>query len=221
MQSIILGSGEIGTSLHKVIGGDITGKTDTPGEYDIIHICFPYDENFISEVKRYQELYKCKYTIIHSTVPVGTSRKCNAIHSPCVGVHPYLEKSLRTFIKFLGGEQADEVADYFRRHGMKVYITDMQETTELAKLSQTTQYALNIEYVKEFKKECDKYNVPFECAYTLFSQNYNEGYEKLNLGEYKLPLLLPQMQKQGGHCTLPNCKIWDTFFTKIIRDLNK
>jgi hypothetical protein len=220
MKSLIIGNGEIGKSLHAVIGGDITGVTIKPDSYDIIHICFPYSEDFVSEVKRYQELFNPKYTVIHSTVPVGTSRQCGAIHSPCVGVHPYLEESFKTFTKYLGGEQAGEVADYFRRRGMKIYITDKSETTELAKLSQTTQYALNIEYVKNFKRECDKYGVPFECAYTLFSQNYNDGYEKLNLEEYKLPLLIPQMNKQGGHCTLPNCEIWDTKFTKIIKEEN-
>lgn len=216
MKSLIIGSGEIGKSLCYVLDGDITDKTFTGGEYDIIHICFPYNDEFESEVKRYQELYKPKYTVIHSTVPVGTSRKCDAIHSPVIGVHPYLEESLKTFTKYLGGEQAGEVADYFRRAGIKVYLTDKSETTELAKLSQTTQYALNIEYVKNLKRECDKNNVPFSEVYTLFTDNYNKGYNKLGSPEYKLPLLVPIMTKQGGHCTIPNCKLWDTKFTKFI-----
>jgi hypothetical protein len=52
MESVIIGDGEIGTSLHKVIGGSIVGKIEnTIRGFDIIHICFPYSNEFISEVK--------------------------------------------------------------------------------------------------------------------------------------------------------------------------
>ena len=95
--SCIIGNGEIGKSLYNVIGGAIVGKNSLRGKFDIIHICFPFSKEFILEVKRYQKLYRPKYTIIHSTVPLGVSRQCKAIHSPCLGVHPYLEESLKTF----------------------------------------------------------------------------------------------------------------------------
>ena len=134
MKHLVIGTGEVGTAISKIFQCDIVGKVESFNSnfrFDIIHICFPYSEDFIDEVKRYQELYKVKYTIIHSTVPVGTSRKLNAIHSPILGIHPYLEESIKTFTKYLGGENASEVADEFRRAGMKVYITDKSETTEL------------------------------------------------------------------------------------------
>jgi hypothetical protein len=220
MKSLIIGNGEIGKSLHKIIGGDITGITITPERYDIIHIAFPYSDEFVGEVKRYQDLYLPKYTVIHSTVPVGTSKKCNAIHSPIIGIHPHLEESIKTFTKFLGGEKSEEVADYFRRFGIKIYICDNSETTELAKLSQTTQYALNIEYIKDLKIQCDKLGLPFSEVYTLFTDNYNNGYNKLGYSEYRFPLLIPIMKKQGGHCTIPNCNLWETDFTEFIKKLN-
>jgi UDP-N-acetyl-D-mannosaminuronate dehydrogenase len=217
MQTLILGRGEIGTALEKVLKQyNPIVKTKTNDKIDgveIMHICFQYSKSFVKEVKRYQELYKPKFTVIHSTVPLGTNKLCNSISSPVVGVHPYLEESLKIFTKFLGGKKAGEVADYFRRAGMKVYVCDDSNTTELAKLSQTTQYALNIEYVKDLKKECDKYKVPF-------TENYNVGYNELRMPEYKLPLLIPIPTRQGGHCTLPNCKIWKTIFTKLILKLN-
>lgn len=221
MNSIIVGNGEIGQSLYKIVGGHIIGRTDIESsmDYFVMHICFPYSDEFESEVKRYQKLYKPKYTVIHSTVPVGTSSRVGAIHSPCSGIHPFLEKGLLTFHKFLGGEKAGEVADYFRRFGFKIYIFDKSETTELAKLSLTTQYALNIEYVKNLKQECDKYGLSFTEVYTQFAYDYNKGYNELGYPEYKLPLLIPIMGKQGGHCTIPNCSLWDTYFTKIIKEL--
>ena len=219
MKSIIIGQGEIGKSLHKVIGGEITEKTDISGEYDIIHICFPYDENFISEVKRYQTLYSSKYTVIHSTVPVGTSRKCNAIHSPVEGIHPYLEQSLKTFTKLLGGGKAGEVADYFRRKGIKVYITDKSETTELMKLMSTTFYGTCIEFTKDVKRQCNKFKVPFEL-WTLYNIIYNQGYTDLGEKQFVRPNLIPNMQKIAGHCVLPNANLIKTKFTKLLQKLN-
>ena len=218
--SIIIGDGEIGKSLQKVIGGEIVGKTKKQGQYDIIHICFPFFEGFVEEVKRYQKLFNPKYTVIHSTVPIGTSRKCDAIHSPVVGIHPYLEESLKTFVKFLGGEKSGEVADYFRKHNMKVYITDKQESTELIKLLCTTKVGVDVEYTKDVKRQCDKYEVPFEL-WTIWSDNYNKGYSKIGQEQFSRPNLVPMMKPIGGHCIMPNAKLIDTIFTRLLSRLNK
>jgi len=225
MKTLIIGAGEIGNSLYGVLkqNYEVYLKDLEPLVIDgieIMHICFPYSDKFSDAVSSYQKQYNPKYTVIHSTVPVGTSRSLNALHSPVVGLHPYLQESIKTFIKFLSGEGADKVADYFRRAGIKVYLVDKQETTELAKLSQTTFYALMIEYVKDLKLQCNKLGLPFSDVYTLFSQNYNEGYKKLGYPEYIMPLLIPIMKEQGGHCTIPNLKLWETKFTKFIEELN-
>lgn len=219
MDSLIIGAGEIGKSLHKVIGGDIRDREPKQGHYDIIHICFPYDSAFFSQVEAYQCQHTPKYTIIHSTVPVGTSRRCNAIHSPCLGVHPYLEESFKTFTKFLGGEKAGEVADFFRRANMKVYITDKPETTELMKILCTTKYGVDIEYVKDVKRQCEKFGVPFEM-WTLWTDNYNKGYVKLGQEQFVRPNLIPNMQKIAGHCVMPNTELLETEFTKLLKELN-
>ncbi len=223
MRTLIIGFGEVGSSLYEILFDikpvimDIEeGVTET---FDIIHICFPYSKYFVKEVKRYQRKYKPKYTVIHSTVPVGTSKECNAIHSPIVGIHPFLTKSIKTFTKFLGGKDADKVADYFRRAGIKVYITDKSETTELMKIMSTTFYGLCIEYTKEVKKMCDKYKIPFEM-WTMWTNNYNEGYNKLGFPQYTRPNLIPIMNKLGGHCLLPNLNLMDSKFSKFIGDLN-
>jgi len=226
-KSIIIGKGEIGKSLYRVFVDafytvDIRDRetTDEARDYDIMHICFPYSDTFIENVKAYQEEYKPKYTVIHSTVPVGTSRECNAIHSPVIGVHPHLGKSLMTFVKYIAGEEASEVADYFRKAGMKVYLFNNPEETELMKILSTTYYATMIEYVKEVKELCDKNNVPF-ADWTLWNDNYNKGYKELGYNEYTRPNLVPIMTAQGGHCTIPNTQLLDSKFTKLIRELDK
>ncbi len=209
MNSLIIGNGEIGKSLFQIIQGDIRDKEELSGgfldNYDIIHICFPYNKDFIKQVKKYQKDYKPKYTVIHSSVPVGTSRKCNAIHSPCIGIHPHLAESLRTFIKFIGGGDS-EIIQYFRRQGIKVYPVDKPETTELMKLLSTTKYSVDIEYTKEVKRICEDNGVPFE-VWTLWTDNYNKGYNKLGYPEYTRPNLIPMKGEIGGHCCLPNIKL--------------
>ncbi len=229
MNSIIIGNGEIGKSLCEVLKPHylVTVKDRehifgamTIGCFEIMHICIPWSDKFIEIVKQYQLEFKPKYTIIHSTVPVGTSRKLNAIHSPVLGIHPNLALSIKTFQKMIGGEQASEVADYFRRCGMKVYLFDKQETTELMKILDTTFYGVCLEYTKDVKRECDKAEVPFE-AWSIWTANYNKGYKELDCPEFTRPNLVPIMKKLGGHCVLQNCELHETLFTKLIKKLNE
>lgn len=225
MNSLIIGAGEIGRSLMEalsphhyceIIDKDILSN----GIFEIIHICFPYSDKFEKSVKDYQEEYKPKYTIIHSTVPIGTTRKLNAIHSPIEGLHPFLTESIQTFTKYLGGENASEVADYFRRANIKVYLVDKSESTELMKIMSTTFYGIQIEFTKEMKKLCKKYGVPFEL-FTLWNMNYNESYEKLGHPEYKKPLLVPIMKNISQHCIMPNTDLLKNDFTKFLKRRNK
>ena len=79
MRTLIIGGGEIGKSLLDVLDKQyeccVIDKGDEAHlDYEIMHVCFPYSENFVEQVIQYQQLYHPKYTVIHSTVPVGTSR---------------------------------------------------------------------------------------------------------------------------------------------------
>ena len=203
--ALVIGAGEVGraiSSIFKCRAIDDSGHSQT--HYDYIHICFGWSENFVEEVKKYQMLYTPKFTIIHSTVPVGTSSKVNAIHSPIRGMHPDLELGVRTHQKFLGGSQAHCVAEYFRDFGLRVIICDKSETTELGMLLGTENYRVNIEFAKHAKELCDKHEVPFNEAYTLFAEKYNEGWIKLGRPEYVRQVLVPIMAPIGGHCLESN-----------------
>lgn len=232
-QTLIIGEGEVGKALYEILKEkyrcytvDVKdAETEAVEKVDFMHVCIPYSiQNsflFIDEVKRYQNLYKPKFTVIHSTVPVGVSRLLNACHSPIRGMHPRLEESIRMFVKFVGGEGADEVADYFKQVGLKVQICRDSKTTELAKLLDTLYYGVCIEYAKEAEKLCRKYRVPFSEAYTLFNQSYNEGYVKLGYPEYQRPVLQPIQRKIGGQCVVPNLDLLRSKFSKFIKSLNK
>jgi hypothetical protein len=229
MRTLIVGGGEIGSSLLKTLSDEyVVNIYDSKypndleylkkEEYEIMHVAFPYSKDFIKQVKYYQKMFKPNYTVIHSTVPVGTNRKLGSISSPVVGIHPHIEKSLKTFTKFLGGKQASEVADYFRRAGMKVYLCDNPETPELMKIQCTTLYGLNIEFFKDMKEQCKKYNVPFE-AWTIWNSNYNHGYAKLGYMEYWRYNLVPIMKEVGGHCVRPNLSLIKTKFTEFLKSI--
>lgn len=230
---VVIGGGQVGMALkavlkqaHRVLVLDaefsdfqenLLKVTALKGEVDILHICFPYDEQFLDSVRRYKEQILPRHTVIHSTVPIGTSCRCGASHSPVVGPHPDLERSLLTFTKFIGGPKASAVADQFRAAGIKVYLVDKQETTELIKLASTTFYGLCIEYTRHMKQQCIEHGVPFE-AWTIWTRNYNEGYLRLGRHEYVRPELVPIMTEIGGHCVLPNCNLFDSVFAKFVRE---
>ncbi len=210
MKTLIIGNGEIGKALNKVLIEykptvlDLHDKSNDV--FGVMHICFGYNTQFESEVKKYQEKYKPTYTIIHSTVPVGTSKKLGALHSPVIGQHPHLEPDMRRFTKMIGGKQASEVADYFRRAGIKVMLFDDSETTEAAKIFLTEYYRACIEFCQRVKTYCDENDLVFHEVYTIPNEIYNDGYNKFHR-EYVRPILQPIMTPIGGHCVVPNSKL--------------
>lgn len=223
MQHITIGLGEVGTAINKIFGGDgwdmnkegIKGKTQSG--LIMLHICFPYNENedFIGQVKAHQEHFNAHLICVHSTVPVGTCKKVESklnyetpvVHSPIRGIHPNLYEGIKTFVKFIGGEHASQFADEFRRKGLKVMLFDKSETTELGKLLDTEYYRACIEFALKSKELCNKHEVPYSEAYTLFNMTYNDGYTKLGHPEYVRPVLEAIMKPIGGHCVLPNKKL--------------
>lgn len=211
-RSIIVGAGEVGESLAYVLGQYSPQLHDPArglyalyeGTIDYLHICFPYSPTFIEDVKRYQEQFAPTYTIIHSTVPVGTSRTVAASHSPIRGLHPNLQEGIRIFVKFIGGAESSLVADYFRRAGLRVCLFDKAETTEAMKLFDTEYYRACIEFAHKVKTYCEENLLNFHEVYTLANQTYNEGYAVLGHPEYVRPVLQPIMTPIGGHCVMPN-----------------
>lgn len=227
MKTLIAGYGEIGHALEKVLKKyydveviDINQKCQS-NKFDIMHVCFPYSSSFENDVKQLIEQYKPLHCVVHSTVPPGTCRKLSVLHSPVRGRHPYLEESILVFVKMIGGEKSEEVAEYFRRAGMKVLLFRKQETTELAKILDTTYYGICIEFAKESERLCKEYDVPFSEAYILANQTYNQGYSELGNDEFIRPILQPIQRKIGGHCVLQNAELLkNSIFAKILKILN-
>lgn len=230
----VLGQGEVGTAIKKVL--DEAGCYDTVGydkvqgvaptdihcHADFLHICIPWSNGFELEVEAWKLRVTPGTVVVHSTVPVGTCVRLCAVHSPIVGVHPMLEKSLLTFTKWIGGRPAgaDRVADHLRRAGMRVYVTEKATTCELMKLMDTLFYGTCLEFTRQVEQECSDFNVSFE-AWSLYTAMYNEGYLRLGRGEFVRPNLTPPSGRLGGHCILPNAHLIRNDFTELLLRRNE
>lgn len=229
----ILGNGEIGSSLAKFYKNpkikDLKRDDGLLG-VDILHICIPYSDKFIDIVSKEIKEIQPKFTIIHSTIAPGTTKKLvnefsgMVVHSPVRGVHPYLYKGIKTFVKYIGADnkKAGEMAKkHLNSLGIKTKVFYPSITTEALKLWDTTQYGWMIILNKEIKKWCDKMGVNFESVYIDANKTYNEGYKKLGRLEVQRPHLKNMSGKIGGHCVIPNCHILDSDISKIILDKNE
>lgn len=215
VKHLVLGAGQVGTAIVKVLEDkypfDVTVRDlRAPAvlSVEVMHVCFPYSSFFTEHVKEYQRMYTPELTIVHSTVPVGTSRELGAVHSPVTGKHPNLVESVKTFTKFFGGADANRAASYF--DGIcPVYIVPDQETTEAGKLWQTLQYGWLIAMQKEAYAYAEAFGADPKIMYDKMNKAYNEGYKKMGM-DFTLPVLEDMPGKIGGHCIIPNAELIDT-----------
>lgn len=225
----ILGYGEIGKAVSrfykKTFVKDLK-RNDGLYELDVLHVCIPYTKDFIRIVKKQQKESHPLLTIIHSTVPLGTTRKIGhgTVHSPVKGVHPYLYKGIKIFLKDIGAnskEDAREAEKHFKSLGIKTKTFSSSEETEARKLWETTQSAWIIILQKLIKKWCDKKGLNFNVVYTEANKEFKRGYSILGYEEECLPIYRDMPGKIGGHCLIPNCRLLDSWVAKTILKQNE
>lgn len=224
MKNLVIGLGQVGTGVQKVLeceGHDPLAGFKAEGQFDMIHICFGFTEDFVKMVKNYKEKFGAKYVVIHSTVPIGTSTLCGAVHSPIRGVHPYLEQSIRVFYKYFGGKDADVAAEEFRAKGVKCICTEKPETTELGKLLDTSCYGLNILIEKEMYRLAKKYDVPHDISYTHMNDTYNKGYMDVGMPQFHKYNIKHMDGGIGGHCIMQNAELFDSWIAEVIKEKNE
>lgn len=212
MQSkhLVIGLGEVGSAVRTVLncdGYDISMKAEEPIRADVIDICFPYSENFVEQVKLYQNVTGARLVVVHSTVPLGTCDPHDWIHSPVRGVHPNMVQGLRTFVKYFGGKNALEASNDWAALGINVKSMEQAKHCEALKLWDTTQYGIMIAMQKEIKAYCDRHDLNFEVVYTDANHTYDIGYEELSRPEVCRPYLKHVDGPIGGHCVIPNAHL--------------
>ena len=237
-KSIIIGAGEVGKSLYEVLetayGKDLLLKdkeayfeADFVSSVSFVNICYPYSDSFIEDAKNYIAQYKPSVaTIIHSTIPVGTTRKCGkaCVHSPIHGKHPNLANGIRTFVKYVGGENSAIVYSarhYLEKAGIATKMVSSPEVSELSKILCTTYYGWNIIFAKEVAKICKEMDLPFKEVYTDWNKEYNKGYTALGMGQFARPVLEAVEGNIKGHCVVQNCDLLDSFVTNLIKERDK
>lgn len=227
---LILGAGEVGTSLKKVLERtfptfirDRDEEVEVDGRYGIVlHVCYPYSESFVEDTKAYVEKYRPDFTVVHSTVPPGTTRKLGNgyVHSPIHGKHPNLAEGILTYAKYVGGvdhELTRQVVKMFRDCGINAVKVPDPETSELSKIFCTTDLAIDVIYMHVMKAVCDKYGADFKMAYG-WREFYNHGMKKLGKEHMCRPVLEYIPGPLGGHCCDRNSYLLDSVFTNLVRD---
>ena len=241
----ILGYGEIGKAIHELYSEDssIARYLRSGMEYqvfvkdldfdegirhcDYLHVCIPYSDDFVDQICECIEKENPKNVIIHSTVQVGTTRKIveqsgliNICHAPVRGVHPDLNKGLKTFLMYLGYDETQhstkdfiyEVDLLLGSIQIRTKIVNKFETSELAKLASTTYYGMCIAFHGEMQSLCGEMGLSFEEVMTEWNKDYNNGYKKLDMDHVVRPVLTPPAFLRpdgaiGGHCIIPNAKL--------------
>lgn len=238
--TLVVGMGQIGTAMYEVLSPvlcqdgqrcletfDIADEARSSivfANAETIHICIPYSERFIGDVKSMVKKvaeYITPDIYIHSTVPPGTCRALkkelldnkiygNVFHAPIRGVHPNLAEGIKKFPMYVSGEsklEAIKATLPLTRAGIECKPVEGWETTELAKLLDTTYYGVCIAFHDYAYKLCQEFDVDFDTVMTEYNKSYNEVYPKLGKPNVVRPVLTPPKGKIGGHCVVPNAEL--------------
>jgi len=209
---LVVGMGEVGKALCEVLSTvhsmhvydaawNFPLREDL--KVDVLHICFPHSDQFGACVQSYQEHVQPSYTVIHSTVPVGTSKALECYHSPVRGVHPHLAESMKNFTVYLAPLPDEFLLSYFYEAGMYVYKhVENSDNTEAGKLWSLAAYAMNILLEKEIYKYCQENELDFRIVYQNFTQTYNDGYAAMGVNNVQRPVLEHMEGPIGGHCII-------------------
>jgi len=216
-RGLIIGLGEVGKAVQETVCPDAaTYDTNTrnykTGQIDVMHICFPYSDKFVQQVKDYRGRYEPDYIAIWSTVPIGTTKKIGkaVIHTPVEGKHPKLARSIKLMPRWVGHNSirsADFFNTYFADRHLKVKLVPNTDHTEALKLLSTTEYGINIIFADYKARVAHNLDMDFELT-KEFNRDYNQLYRELGLDRHFQKFVLdPPNGKIGGHCLAPNAKL--------------
>jgi UDP-N-acetyl-D-mannosaminuronate dehydrogenase len=219
---LVIGLGEIGRPLlelisrrYAAIGIDIE-PSPLNGACHIVHICYPFQiDDFIGETVRYMQRFQPALTIINSSVPPGTTRAvyratgAPLVYSPVRGKHARMAQDLLAYTKFVGGLLplwSDGAAQHFASLGMRTHILPSPEAAELAKLAETTYFALLVAWAQEVERYCDVLSLDYDTVVPMFEE----------IGYLPPVRYLPGVI--GGHCLMPNIKLLKLVFHSDLLD---
>lgn len=226
--SVIVGMGEVGSSLFNLIRGKFSVKGvdlddqknrhcyddgAEPGHWAVMHVCIPYlTTDYVEIVKEWANMFRPEMIDVCTTVPPGTTELIgeNAAHSTTRGVHPHLEEGLQTITKFVGSNDlatAQSISIYFSKIGIPAFPVIRSRTTELAHILNNASYGVNLMFADEMAKLCREYNVDYFTAVQLYTRCNNEGYRKMGLDTKVRTIATPPGGHIGGHCVVQSANL--------------
>jgi UDP-N-acetyl-D-mannosaminuronate dehydrogenase len=120
------------------------------------------------------------------------------VHSPVRGKHRQMAEELLRYTKFVGpldDAAGIAAAQHFESLGMSTKTVSSPEATELAKLSETTYFAVMIAWAQEVERLCDRIGADYDEVVSI--------YEEIDF----FPRVKYFPGVIGGHCVLPNIEL--------------
>lgn len=229
----IVGLGAVGKALVEVLStayvvyvDDAMCPEHAPVQVKFLHIAFPWQAQFVEQVRRYRAKWAAEYVIVHSTVLPGTTRQLgpDAVHSPVRGQHDALADGIRRFTKYVGGVKPETVMEaraHLEAAEIKTVGAPSPEATELAKLLCSARYLNDLAFYTWGHKLCSQVGVPPEFALEEWTRTYNAGYAGT---PFVRPDLTIPTGEPSGHCVVPNSRLlaarypeFAEFITRILR----
>ena len=217
---MVVGLGEVGRPLLSVLEKkwDMVGRdvhvdphVDT---VEFLHLCFPFQvDDFVQTALGYLKDYEPKCTIVHSTVPPGTTQSIRdeteaaVFYSPVRGKHRRMEEDLLSYTKFVSGPDAyfDAVRDHLVGAKLQVARMEPTEALETAKLLETTYFGVLIAWAQEVQR---------------FAESIGTDHETLNKFVEEIEFLPSDYFPGhiGGHCVMPNIELLSALRSSEVLD---
>ena len=161
-------------------------------------------KEFVGQVSEYIGRYQPALTIINSTVAPGTSRRIAeesgmaVVNSPVRGKHARMREEMLHYTKFIGAldpESGARAAQHFESVGIRSKVLGSPETTEIAKLTETTYFGVLIAWAQEVERYCKEVGADYDEVVSF--------YEEIKF----FPPVKYFPGVIGGHCVMPNIDI--------------
>lgn len=177
----------------------------------VMHICYPWSESFIGDMRRYICRFNPDVVIIHSTVKPDESCNPDVVYSPIRGQHDKLVFDLKRYTKYMAsprGELLVLAKLRFESAGIKVRTLNSDiRTLEWAKhLSNTLYYHWMIGYRQLVHQWCKELSLDEDALWSFTKELYE--FTGIQYPSYYDP------KGVGGHCVLQNTKMLITMREK-------
>ena len=238
-KDIVVGLGEIGFPIYRIISKvfptygydkntDLLPKTNKKFEFHstrFLHVCIPYNKNFVFNVIKLNKKFLPETIVIHSTIKPGTTRNIQkklsipVIYSATRGVHKRMLSDLKKYTKFFAFDKTIPnsivssrlYTQLMKKSGIKTKKMSNTVTLELSKIiCDTSYYGWLINYAQISKIITDKFSVDYDEMWS-FSDEIHKF-----LGNR--PKLFPGFI--GGHCVIPNLELLNDNSLNQINKIN-